>query len=126
MIKQKKPFLLAIAFIILIFLVYGFFSYFVNDTKIIRTLRPTRDVLFFPFMSIIKNTDEIYCGIAKTGILDYERCIKSTGPGISMREGSPSWFDRSVLITSLLALILYYTVIFKIVLKITKKFHSIT
>jgi hypothetical protein len=120
----KKTLLPAIAFIIIIFLVHGFFSYFVNDTNVIRALKPIRDILFFPLMIITENTFEIYCWIAKIGLLEHGRCIVPTGPGINMAEGPPSWFGWSTFISSLILMVIYYTVIFKAILKIISRFHS--
>jgi hypothetical protein len=117
----KKSVLLGIIFTILIFIIHGFFSFFINDLGIIRLLRPIRDILFFPFILIVDHTFEIFCWIAKIGPLDYGRCIVPTGPGLNMPEGAPSWFEWSVFISSFIILIFYYISIFKIIIEIKKR-----
>ncbi len=124
--KFKKPLFLAITFIIIIFFIHGLFSYFINDTQTIRNLRPIRDLFFYPLMIITENYSDIYCQIAKLNLLDYERCIVPTGPGsIHIPEGPPLWFNYLSFIIGVALLIIYYTTIFKIIIKIIQSIKNI-
>jgi hypothetical protein len=117
----KKPLLLALGFTLLIILIHLAFSYSEIDRDIIRTLRPIRDILFFPYVFINRNISEIYCFLAKFGIFDYGRCIAPGGWGIaSIPDGPPSWFNNMVHVLSLVILVAYYTIVFKILFKLIK------
>lgn len=123
----KKTFFIGTIFTLLLFLVHAFISYVIPlNTKTVflfKILRPTRDMLFFPFMLIANNSTEIYCWLAKIGILDFERCILPTGKGLNMIEGEPAWFEWITFIVSIALMILFYTFLLKIIFFLKNRFH---
>lgn len=106
------PIFLGIVFTALLFAVHFFFSYFVDNIKILIFLKPIRDFLFFPFLILVENVFEIYCWLASYGLGDYGRCLVPTGPGLNMPIGEPASFELVIFILALIALSFYYISIF--------------
>ncbi len=122
----KNPLILGIIFTSLLFVIHALLSNLIHNPAIIRALRPIRDILFFPLMTIVENKSNIFCWLAKFTPLDHGRCIMPTGPGLNMPEGPPNWFEWTINITSIAVLTIYYTIIFKIAKTLLKKFRPST
>ena len=89
-----------------------------------RFARPIRDVLFLPVTLIYQNTTEIYCGLTEFGLFDAGRCIVPTGQGLNMIEGEPYWFELAVLIISVIAMVIFYSLVLKLISSLKTRFHS--
>jgi len=118
----KKPFYLGIIVGLFFTFIHLVFSYAVKDLRIIRLLRPIRDILFFPFLLISENIWEIYCGIAKFISIGEQRCILH--PGQIIPDGPPQWFEISMSLLALFLLLIAYGIVFMFVSKIWKRFQS--
>jgi|GEM_PF-3326127 len=119
----KKPIVLGIGFTMCIFLAYIIAESLIKDINTIKALLPIRNILFFPMLTLVENTWSIYCGIAKIGLLDFQRCVTPTGPGFNMPDGPPQWFGSLLFEISIAILAIYYILIFKIILTLVKKFN---
>ena len=116
----KSPIFLGTFFTVLLFGAHFFFSYFVDNKNIIIFLRPIRDFLFFPFFLLVENVFEIYCWLAMHGFGDYGRCLMPTGKGLNMPIGEPGYFELVVFALALIVITVYYIIIFKVILFLSK------
>lgn len=87
-------------------------------------LRPIRDILFFPFMSPVQHTFEIYCSLSKIGLGSYDRCITPIGNGLALPDGPPSWFNWAIVVFGIIAIILFYGVVFTLIIELRKRFFK--
>ncbi|MBU2566603.1 hypothetical protein KKG46_03525 [Patescibacteria group bacterium] len=119
-----KSLLLGTGFFLIIVIVHIFFSYFIKDTHIIKMLRPIRDALFFPVFIVADNTSKLYCKLGEFGITDYNRCLVPVGSHIPLPDGPTRSFRNVMDFASLLAGIIYYSIIFKLLLYFRNKYKT--
>jgi len=73
---------------------------------------------------LVENTSDIYCWLGKIGILNYDRCLIPTGNVVPIPDGPTEWFEWTVLISAILLITTYYTLLIKGLISLKKRCYS--
>ncbi|NCO04733.1 MAG: hypothetical protein GW939_01140 [Candidatus Magasanikbacteria bacterium] len=122
-----NPWILAIGTVLLLIILHAAISIKTGILPIKRTLRPARDLAFFPVVLLTEHDLQIYCFLAKHGPLDYNRCLAPPAPPthLSLPDGPPPWFEKGMVILSFILMFIMYVALFKIISKGTQKIYEL-